>query len=146
MTSSLPVRSIEGRIPFRSIHPVTLPVAGSTRAICSLCQILAQISPFTHSSSLSCDTGVPWSVTVIVFCTANVAGSRHTSDDVPLLIMMAVPSVVSPHPSPSYVNSPVRVKRFQSYTNALPLVYVSWNSCSPSSTIPSPKCGASRSC
>jgi hypothetical protein len=59
MTSSLPVRSIAGKIPFRSIHPVTLPVTGSMRAICSLCQILAQISPFTHSSSLSCDTGVP---------------------------------------------------------------------------------------
>ena len=37
--------------PRRSIQPVTAPVAGSMRAIESVCQMLAKISPFTHSSS-----------------------------------------------------------------------------------------------
>jgi len=51
---------------------------------------------------------------VIVFVTANVFGSRKRIVAVPSLMMIDRPSVVSPHPSPSYLNSPVLAKVFGS--------------------------------
>ena len=63
-------------MPVRSIHPFTLPVAGSMRAIESFCHTFAQISPFTHSSSFSWLTMLPLSFTSSAFVAANVFGSR----------------------------------------------------------------------
>ena len=45
---------------------------------------------------------------------AKVLGSRQYSMFVPLSMISDVPSVVSAHPSPLYVNSPVCLKVFQS--------------------------------
>ena len=43
----------------RSIQPVTRPSFGEIRAMRSVCQTLAKISPLTYSSSLSCSPGGP---------------------------------------------------------------------------------------
>jgi hypothetical protein len=100
ITSSRPVRSALVSTPPRSTHPVTAPSAGLMRTICVLCHTLARISPFTHSSSFSCETGLGPSCTSTVRVTANVLGSRKVMRAVPSLWMSEVPSVVSPHPSP----------------------------------------------
>ncbi len=110
-----------------SIHAVTAPVFGSTRTSCVLCHTLARISPFTHSSSLSCDTGLGPSCTSTVRRTANVFGSRKRRRAVPSLMISDSPSVVIPHPSPVYDRVAGRGRSVAaSYVNALPLFQVSW--------------------
>jgi len=63
--------------PCASIIPVTAPVLGSMRAMVSVCQTFAQISPSIHSSSLSLRSGSPARVTSIV-CTVGVGVLRSS--------------------------------------------------------------------
>jgi len=78
----------------------TLPVLGSMRTILRVCQMLAQISPSIHSSSLRSLTGLSFSVTLIRRVSVKSLDSNTRRVDVPSLINKDSPSVVSPHPSP----------------------------------------------
>jgi len=86
ITSAGGVRWLRGQSESSATHPTTSPVAGAIRAIRSVVHTLAQISPSTHSSSLSRSIGVSASRTRMVRVTARVVGSRKNNRSEPSLI------------------------------------------------------------